>query len=150
LCEAVVTTTLNSSHSGSVERRFRRSVAELDAVFRFLDEGLGAMRTPPQVSSTIQFAVEELFTNMVKYNPSGDPEITCALERDTMSVIVSLTDCGGELFDMTLAPETDTAVPLEKRQIGGLGIQLLRQMVDGFRFVRAGRCGTTIIVKNLE
>jgi serine/threonine-protein kinase RsbW len=49
-------------------------------------------------------------------------------------VEVTLTDSDAEAFDVTRAPQADTRLPLEQRQPGGLGIHLVRKMVDSIDY----------------
>ena len=52
----------------------------------------------------------------------------------TAVVEVTLTDYGVDRFDPTLAPEVDISLPLEQRKPGGLGLHLIRRMVDSIRY----------------
>jgi anti-sigma regulatory factor (Ser/Thr protein kinase) len=133
-----------------MQRTVKRELHSLEEIFLFLGEFTGLHGIGPEASYGVTLAVEELFTNMVKYNRQGDPEILLTLACDGRSLVATLTDCGGAPFDVTRAAEVDTTRPLEERPVGGLGLHLVRQMVDAIDYYQNGRCGTVTIVKNLE
>lgn len=133
-----------------MQQSFKRDIRSLDEIFEFLDRQITSRSADEAPAYVLRLAVEELFTNMVKYNRGGDPEIGIGVEINGRAFTVTLTDCGGEPFDMTRAKEVDTLRPLEERPIGGLGIHLVRQMVDELRYSYSGRCGTITVVKYRE
>lgn len=98
----------------------------------------------------VQFAVEELFTNLVKYSLGGTRDILLDLRREGGRLVVSLTDFDVQRFDIRTVPDAIVDRDLKDRQPGGLGIHLLKRMVDhvGYEFVD-GR-STTTFVKALE
>ena len=95
------------------------------------------------------FTVEELFTNMVKYNPAGGGQLGIALERVTEDVICTLTDPDSPFWDPTSAPEVDVTKSLDDRRPGGLGLHLIRKMVDRYEYHHAGRIGRTVFSKRM-
>jgi anti-sigma regulatory factor (Ser/Thr protein kinase) len=94
----------------------------------------------------MQFAVEELFTNLVKYSRGGTREIQLDLKRDGGRLVVSLTDFDVERFDIRAAPDVNVDLDLKDRKPGGLGIHLLKRMVDevDYEYVD-GRSKTTFV-----
>ncbi|HQR25297.1 MAG TPA: ATP-binding protein, partial [Steroidobacteraceae bacterium] len=126
----------------TVQRYFKRSFDSLDAVFRFIEDFLRAKAIDPEFREPVNFIVEELFTNMVKYNPGNEHDIALALgcSRDTLTV--RLTDFDVEPFDVTRSPAVDIDKPLAERQIGGLGLHLVRKMADTLRYEFADRRST--------
>jgi serine/threonine-protein kinase RsbW len=133
-----------------MQRSVQREIGSLEEVFLFLGEFTRAHGISPEGAYGVTLSVEEIFTNMVKYNPRGDREILLTLACDGRTFVATLTDCGGIPFDVTRAAEVDTSKPLQERPVGGLGLHLVRQMVDGLDYHLDGRCGTVTILKNLE
>jgi anti-sigma regulatory factor (Ser/Thr protein kinase) len=86
-----------------------------------------------RLQTVVDFALEELFTNVVKYGRST-ADIRVELRAIPDGVEGSLTADGVADFDVTRAPALDTHLPLEQRQPGGLGLQLTRQMVDSIEY----------------
>jgi anti-sigma regulatory factor (Ser/Thr protein kinase) len=79
---------------------------------------------------TIDLALEELFTNSVKYSPGGAPNVDVDIATVAGGVEVVLTDYDVDRFDVTEAPEVDVDLPIEQRRPGGLGVHLVRRMLD--------------------
>jgi serine/threonine-protein kinase RsbW len=66
-------------------------------------------------------------------------------------VEMALTDYDVEQFDVTLAPDVDIGKPIEQREPGGLGLHLIRRMVDSieYRYSQECRQGRTTFRKTL-
>jgi len=133
-----------------MERNFKKDVKSLDDVFAFLDEEMGELRISPEAAYAINLAVEELFTNMVKYGVGSVDDISLSLTREKNRLTIQLVDHGVGMFDPMSADEIDTSIPLEQRKIGGLGIHLVRNMVDDIQYSYADGCSTITVIKNLE
>jgi anti-sigma regulatory factor (Ser/Thr protein kinase) len=90
--------------------------------------------------------MEELFVNMVHYNPTvtTDIEVTVTV-GDT--VTVSLVDNGGVEFDVTTKREVDIDAPLEERKPGGLGVHLVQNLVDTLEYEYQDGRGEVIFTK---
>jgi phosphoserine phosphatase len=126
----------------TVQRYFKRSYDSLDAVFRFIEDFLRARSIDMTLREPVDFIVEELFTNMVKYNPGNEHDIALSLGCTTQVLTVRLTDFDVDPFDVTRAPQVDIDKPLQERQIGGLGLHLVRKMADTLRYEFADRRST--------
>jgi len=113
---------------------FDRSVASLDSIFAFTDSFFEAETIDPSLRFAVNFTVEELFTNMVKYNVGGRSDILISLEKTDDGLVVSLTDFDVEPFDVSRVAAADTDAPIEQREAGGLGIHLVRKMVDSIDY----------------
>lgn len=124
-------------------------MASLNSVFDYIAEFMSQHGIDNSESYSLQFVVEELFTNLMKYNRGGRNEIAVSLQKDQDSIVVQLTDFDVDEFDVTKVPDAKTDQPLEERKIGGLGVHLVRKMVDGMRYEYSDRVGRIIITKNL-
>lgn len=132
------------------EQRFSRSLGSLDAIFGFVDgfcatQGLGA-----DPSFEIQLVIEELFTNIVKYSRDGHQDIAISLEREGPRLVICLRDFDVEPFDVTRVPTANVDQPITERTRGGLGLYLVRQVADDFRYDYRDRNSTITVVKRLE
>ncbi len=118
----------------------------LAGVFTMLDEFSEEQGLTPDVSFPITMAVEELFTNMVKYNAGGGTiEIRC--DGAPGRVEVRLLDNDSEPFDVTEDRQVDTTAPLNERVPGGLGLHLVQRMMDEFHYDHTDRVTDIRIVK---
>jgi anti-sigma regulatory factor (Ser/Thr protein kinase) len=86
----------------------------------------------------LTLALEEAVTNVIQHAFTGAPpphriEVTLAVDADR--VIAEVID-NGHPFDPFAAPEPDRTAPLEARDVGGLGIHLIRRMMDAADYRR--------------
>jgi len=133
-----------------MRRQFKKDISSLADVFAFIDEVMPASTVSPTASYAVNLAVEELFTNMVKYGKGSTTDISLDVELFSHAVVVRLVDHDVDPFDPRGAGEIDASIPLSERRIGGLGIHLVRHMVDDLQYTYADRCSTITIIKSLE
>jgi anti-sigma regulatory factor (Ser/Thr protein kinase) len=118
-----------------MDKTFKRNLGQLGEVFSFLDSFADEQGVEMPVVLPLRLAVEELFTNMVRHNRAGTSDITIKLELKEGKVFVVITDLDvAEPFDPTLHREVDTTAKLEDREAGGLGIHLVKRMVDEMHY----------------
>ena len=125
----------------------------IDALPRIILEISSYCRERQVASSTefvMTFAVEEVFTNMVKYNPSGPPEIGLTAEVKNGRLVVTLVDDQVHEFDPRAAPDPDLQKTISERRPGGLGIYLVKAMVESVDFQRHGTMNTITLSHSME
>ncbi len=86
----------------------------------------------------IQLALEETLVNICNYaypGRPGDVEVSC--KQDKHRFIIEIVDSGNP-FDVTSLPAPDLPPSIEERKIGGLGIFLIKKMVDDVSYRREG------------
>ena len=86
--------------------------------------------------SKIELATEEALVNIVRYaypEGPGDVEMICQVDRGRF--IIEIIDSGIP-FDVTAMPDPDVTAGIEERELGGLGIFLIRRMMDEVRYRR--------------
>lgn len=133
-----------------MERRFPRTLDALGSLFDFVAEFLTVHGLDPDVSFDLDLVVEELFTNLVKYNRDGTQEIAVGLELNDSTVTLTVRDFGVEPWDITRAPEVDTTRPVLDRKAGGLGIHLVKQIADTMKYDYHDRNSTITVTKRLD
>jgi serine/threonine-protein kinase RsbW len=123
---------------------FPASFEQLDAIRAYASQAaLDAGMEEPEVCA-VEMAVDEACSNIIEHAYCGQPgeiEITCDCAGDTLTLI--LKD-HGEPFDPTAVPEPDLTCDLEDRHIGGLGIYLMRQLMDEVAFETDGQSGNIL------
>ncbi|CAG1006127.1 Phosphoserine phosphatase RsbU [Burkholderiales bacterium] len=115
-------------------RSFPRSFASIAPMVAFTAEAFSLLGIAPAHLPTIDFVVEELFTNMVKYATGSDAPVRVDVAAIDGGVEVTLVDTGVDRFDVTRSPDVDVHAPVEERRPGGLGLHLIRRMVDAIEY----------------
>jgi anti-sigma regulatory factor (Ser/Thr protein kinase) len=117
----------------TAQRQFPRRIDALHELFAFTAETIACENSDGALLRTVDFVLEELFTNIVKYGRGATPVVVeiAAIEG---GVEVTLTDFDAEPFDVTRAPPADITLPVESRQPGGLGLHLIRKLVDSIEY----------------
>ena len=82
-------------------------------------------------------AVEEAVTNIIDYAYSNGTEgsIDITIEADENRIRFIITDSGAE-FDPTGVSKADTTLSVDDRPIGGLGVFLVRNLMDSINYER--------------
>ena len=133
-----------------MRQEFDKSLTSLKSVFQFVQEFFSRERVDASHRYAVDLAVEELFTNMVKYSPEGTQAIVIQLEKKDHCLEIRLTDFDVESFDPTQAPEVAINSPIEERTPGGLGLHLIRKLFDTMEYEYIDRRSRIILKKNLE
>jgi len=132
-----------------MDRAFPRNIASLEAIFAFAEEFFAREAIGPEPRFAVQFALEEMFTNMVKYQAHSPHEILIRLECADDRIELRLTDYDVEPFDPTRVEPPAIDVPLEKRRVGGLGVHLTRMVMDSVEYEYVDRQSTITLTKKL-
>ena len=104
----------------------------LAAVEEVLEEGGCAMKDQLQ----IDVAVEEIFVNIAHYayTPDvGSATLQMSVEDEPRRFVMTFIDSGVP-YDPLAKEDPDVSLPLEERQIGGLGIYMVKKSMDAVRY----------------
>jgi anti-anti-sigma factor len=125
--------------------------AVAQAVARF-GEFAEAHALPTPVRRSIQVALDEFVYNPIVYGfpqlGAGEGAGELRVELDGDRVRLTISD-NGPPFDPLAFADPDTALSVEERQIGGLGIHLVRQMMDEVSYERREGMNVVVLVKRL-
>ena len=114
------------------------TVDNLTAVTEFITSSLEEKDCSMKIIMQMELVIEELFVNVASYayRPNiGPVTIGRKFEDAPPSVTVTFTD-GGTPFDPLEKEDPDTNADIEERQIGGLGIFLVKKNVDDIFYER--------------
>jgi anti-sigma regulatory factor (Ser/Thr protein kinase) len=95
----------------------------------------------------VQTAVDEACTNIMKYAYSeagGEITITCEIQGNDL--VVTIRD-RGKPFDPASVPQPDLEADLGRRKIGGLGIYLMRKLMDDVSYSFDAVKGNTLVMR---
>jgi anti-sigma regulatory factor (Ser/Thr protein kinase) len=133
-----------------VEQRFPRTFDSLAPIFDFIGQFAQQAGFDESLKYAVDFTVEELFTNMVKYNAAGKCDIALSLESDGTTFTGELIDDDSERWDPTAAPDADVSLGAEDRRPGGLGLHLIRRVMDGISYGHHERQSSIIFRRALR
>jgi anti-sigma regulatory factor (Ser/Thr protein kinase) len=130
-----------------MQKKLNRSYDSLEEMYDLTERFLLDESVEPAVRFPVHFVMEELFTNMVKYQPENSNDILLAVNATEGGVTVSLTDYDVDDFDVTLKRPVDIDAPIEDRTPGGLGLHLIHKMVDSLNYDYIDRQSTVTFTK---
>jgi serine/threonine-protein kinase RsbW len=131
--------------------RFRRDIEALPEVFDLAAQFLSSQQLDSELRFAVDFALEEVFTNFVKYNPEGSSDIGVSLGIEDDQLKLVLTDFDSPRFDPNSdAPVVDINKPLAERKPGGLGVHLVKTMMDRVEYGHEERTSTITLYKRLR
>ncbi len=123
----------------------------LNQVLAFVDEQLEAYDCPMKTQMQVDIAVEEIFVNIAHYayEPSkGSATIRAEVTEDPLSVSLTFVD-NGTPYDPLAKEDPDITLTAEDRQIGGLGIFMVKKSMDDISYEYKDGQNILTIKKNL-
>lgn len=133
-----------------MDKKFKRDINSLDDIFQFITEFINLNKINEANSYYLNLAVEELFTNLVKYNADIPDPILIDLSKTSDSLVVEIIDKSDKPFDINKAAHYDTKQSLEKRPVGGVGLHLIKKMFDEMKYEFHDRRSKITLVKFLR
>jgi anti-sigma regulatory factor (Ser/Thr protein kinase) len=129
---------------------FDRDLLALPRVFELVENFFASAGVAPKDRFPVELSVEEVFTNFVRHNAKGRDGIGIRLRLDDGNISVALTDYDAPRFDILKdAPDPAIDQPLEKRRPGGLGLYLVRKMMDRVEYRHEKGVGTVLLSKSV-
>ena len=113
------------------------TVENIETVTDFVNEHLEALDCPIKARMQINIAIDELFGNIAHYayHPkTGDATVRVEVIQEPLSVVITFIDQGVP-FDPLKNEDPDTGLSAEERDIGGLGIFMVKKSMDEISYV---------------
>ncbi len=135
----------------TIELFLNNDIDEIQRLHGFIEEKFAENNIDPNIIFSFDLSLDELVTNIISYglDDKEGHEIKLYFELNENSIKCTVSDTGIE-FDPFNAPEPDTNIPLEDRQIGGLGIHFIRKMMDNFEYKRDNGRNIVILEKKIN
>ena len=134
------------------EMTIAATVENIEIVTAFVDEQLEALNCPMKAQMQIDIAIDELFSNIAHYayNPDvGEATVRVEIIKEPLSVVITFIDKGVPYDPLTTA-EPDTTLSAEEREIGGLGIFMVKKSMDEITYRYENGSNILSIRKNLR
>lgn len=114
------------------ELNIAATLENIPVVTEFVDEQLEALDCPMKAQMQIDIAIDELFSNIARYayNPDiGSATVRVDVTEEPMSVRITFIDKGVP-YDPLAKADPDVTLSAEEREIGGLGIYMVKKSMD--------------------
>ena len=128
------------------------TVENIESVTDFVNEQLEALDCPMKAQMQIDIAIDEIFSNIAHYayNPEiGQATVRVEVPEDPLSVMITFID-NGVPYDPLAKADPDTTLSAEERDIGGLGIYMVKKSMDDIAYEYKDGHNILKIKKNLN
>ena len=112
------------------------TVENIETVTDFVNEQLEALDCPMRAQMQIDIAIDELFGNIAHYAYSpgiGQATVQVDVVEEPLSVVITFID-NGVPYDPLAKTDPDTTLSAEEREIGGLGIFMVKKTMDDITY----------------
>ena len=128
----------------------KNDVRDVTKFSTFMKSVLEKLSIEKSLARQLRLAVEEAVVNVIDYaypaGQEGDIEIRIMFDGRTLKTIIIDS---GVAFDPTVKEKADTSLSAEDRQIGGLGILLVRELMDAVNYERENGKNILTLIKNI-
>lgn len=128
------------------------TIENIETVTDFVNEQLEAFDCPMKAQMQIDIAIDELFGNIAHYayNPEiGEATVRVEVIEEPMAVVITFID-NGVPYDPLKKEDPDTTLSAEDREIGGLGIFMVKKTMDDIAYEYKDGKNILTIRKNLK
>jgi serine/threonine-protein kinase RsbW len=129
----------------------KNEISEIAKLSLFVEELSEELNLSPDLTFNLNLVLEEAVVNVINYAyPKNESqEISLSAQKIDDNLYFVLTDSGKE-FDPTQVPDADISLSAEDRQIGGLGIFLIRQIMNKVEYQRIDGKNVLTLKKQLS
>ena len=129
----------------------KNNVSDVPRLCSFQDSVYAKMNIEPSLAKKLRLAVEEAVVNVMEYAYSASRvgSIEVRMMTDGHLLKVMIIDMGAP-FDPTTIAKVDTSLSAKERKIGGLGIFLVREIMDSINYERVDDRNILTLTKKIE
>lgn len=120
---------------------------KLPEAVAFFEDTLSGADVPMKVIARVNVAVDEIFSNIARYSGATSVTLGCALADGRVTLRFS---DNGRPYDPTGKPDPDTTLSAEERDIGGLGIFMVKKTMDDVSYEYTDGLNILTLVKELS
>lgn len=141
---------LGEAGNGQRHLVLHNDIRQIPQLAHFVEDVALEMKLDQGLTMNLNLALEEAVTNIILYaypeGADGLVDIEAILGSSRLTFVI--TD-SGMAFDPTAAPPALTEAPLEERTVGGLGIHLVRNLMDSVDYERRDGKNILTMIKNI-
>lgn len=132
----------------NVSIKLKNRISELNRLGQKLQAFGASVGLSKKCVFQINLAVDELFTNIVKYGFADDNlhYIAVVLSHENGRISIRVED-NGIPFDPAAKQTSELKDPLEHCKIGGLGLHLVKKIMDDIAYERSGEKNVITLIK---
>ena len=124
-------------------------IAEFDRLRSWFQSFARQRALPEEITDRMLIAADEVFTNIAAYAYSGATgQVEVSAEQDGAVLHLTFKDTG-KPFDPTKASDPDVQSPVNSRPIGGLGIFVVKRLMDKVEYRRENDCNILTLTKQI-
>ena len=129
----------------------QNDIQEIEKLTTFIDEVCEAIGMDSTTTMKMNLAIEEAVVNVISYGyrTGAQGEVNIKAQANSVRLKFVITD-NGKPFDPTTRPEIDTTLSADERDIGGLGIHLIRRIMDSMNYERMDDKNILTLNKNIN
>lgn len=132
--------------------RLANRLEELDKLHGFLADVAARDGWPEKLRMDLLLCCEELVINVIRYGfpEGGEHAITLTAKTEDGMAVIVLEDEGIAYDPLTESVEPDITLGVEEREIGGLGIFLVKRLAERLAYERTARGNRLVLAKALR
>lgn len=129
---------------------FIRDLASLEGLNAFIAAFISLHDIGPTPAYVLHLAAEEIFTNLIKYDSGGVAGVPVTLQLRDGRIEMEIINSSGAEFDVTKTDSAEVGRSLHERKAGGVGLHLVKNMADDFRYTYRDGAGIATVMIRLE
>lgn len=134
-----------------LELTLRNDLAEIPRLAEAVDHYCACAGIPAATAYSVNLALDELITNVVSYGyDDGASHAIRVSLRVGGGLLTTEIEDDGKPFDPLDRADPDVDADVDDRKVGGLGIFLVKRMMDSVRYQRSGDRNHLVMVKRLD
>lgn len=134
------------AHQAWQELKLKPLLEEMIRATAFVEGNLEAAGVALRVITQMNIAVDEIFSNIVRYSQATEVTVSLAVKRDSLQL--RFAD-NGRPYDPTRKPDPDITLSAEERDVGGLGIFMVKKTMDSMDYEYKDGCNLLTLGKKL-
>lgn len=134
------------------EKIMPANIENLDALLGFIEKGAKELGIENQTLYKILISTDEILTNIISYaypEKTGDLKISYYPSKEREKLVIKIMDWGFPFNPLPRKPD-DLERGIDERKIGGLGIHMVRELVDEMTYKREGESNVFTMVISIK